>query len=133
MELAQEYIHHGRGYRFGSRCCWIRLYAGKPADAPVVVCEEMPELGVDVSEAAGYLAAEVIAMHFPSGLPELPRPLLWIEHRWGRRRRGPSRYYLLTFPTYRPRLATMGFTRSVTLGSPRREKLSPKEVSLLIE
>jgi hypothetical protein len=77
------------------------------------------------------LAAEVIRDRFASGLPDLPRPVLWIEHRPSRRRRGPGRYTLLSFPTYRPRLEGAGFVRRVTLGPPRREPLTPYEVAIL--
>src|SRR3712207_8866284 len=58
--------------------------------------------GAGVSEMAEQLAAEVILEHFADGLPDLPRPLLWIEHRPARRR-GSGRYALLTFPFYHPR------------------------------
>jgi hypothetical protein len=64
-------------------------------------------------------------------LPDLPRPLLWIEHRPARRRRGLGRYALLTFPSYRPRHVGAGFVRRVTLGAPTREPLSPEETVIL--
>ena len=81
MNLTHEYIRHRMGYAFGAGCCWIRVYEGEPGDAPVVVCEELPEVGgALVSDMAAQLAAEVILEHFVDGLPDLPRPLLWIEH-----------------------------------------------------
>src|SRR5215207_8086359 len=83
-----------------------------------------------VTEMAEQLAAEVILEHFADELPDLPRPLLWIEHRPARRR-GPGRYALLDFPSYRPRSAGAGFVRRVTLGVPRREYLTPEEVAIL--
>jgi hypothetical protein len=79
---------------------------------------------------AEQLAAEVILEHFTGGLPELPRPLLWVEHRPARRR-GPGRYALLTFPSYHPRQMGLGFVRRVTLGAPGRIALSPEEVAIL--
>ncbi len=131
MNLTHEYIRHRRGYAFGAGCCWIRIYEGEPGDAPVVVCEELPEVGGElVSEMAAQLAAEVILEHFVEGLPDLPRPLLWIEHRPARRR-GPGRYALLTFPSYSPRQVGAGFVRRVTLGPSRREDLTPDEVAIL--
>ena len=129
MNLTREYIHHRSGYRFGTGCCWIRVYEGAAGDAPVVVCEELPDVG-DVAEMAGQLAAEVILEHFADGLPDLPRPLLWIEHRPARRR-GPGRYALLTFSSYSPRQKGAGFVRRVTLGVPSREQITPEEVSIL--
>jgi hypothetical protein len=83
VNLAREYMHHRSGYRFGTRCYWVRIYKGEPRDAPVVVCSPSIEIGAadDTAEASGYLAAEVIHEFFAGGLPDLPHPLLWIEHR----------------------------------------------------
>jgi hypothetical protein len=131
MNLMHEYIRHRRGYAFGAGCCWIRVYEGEAHDAPVVVCEELPGVGgAGISEMATQLAAEVILEHFVDGLPDLPRPLLWIEHHPARRR-GPGRYTLLTFPSYHPRPAGAGFVRRVTLGTPTREQITPEEAAIL--
>ena len=87
MNLTHEYMHHRTGYRLGAGCCWIKIYKGAECDAPVVVCEELPRVGSVATEGvSGFLAAEVIREHFSDGLPDLPRPLLWIEHRPARRR-----------------------------------------------
>ena len=132
MNLTAEYIHHRVGYRFGAQCCWVRVYLGESGDAPVVVCEELLDSGVRVSEVSEYLAAEVIRDHFPDRLPDLPRPLLWIEHRPSRRH-GSGRYRLVSFDSYTPRPAGAGFVRRETLGAPvNRELLSPEEVAVLI-
>lgn len=133
MSLTHEYMHQRTGYRLGSGSCWIRIYKSVDNDAPVVVCEELPDVGgVATEEVCGYLAAEVIREHFSGGLPDLPRPLLWIEHRPARRR-GPGRYFLHTFPSYRPRIVGAGFVRRVTLGASRREPLSPEEAAILTQ
>ena len=135
MNLTHEYMHHRTGYRLGAGCCWIRIYKGAECDAPVVVCEELPRVGgVTTGEVSGYLAAEVVREHFSGGLPDLPRPLLWVEHRPARRR-GPGKYFLHTlhtFPSYRPRTVGAGFVRRVTLGASHREPLDPAEVAILI-
>ena len=131
MNLTHEYMRHRRGYAFGAGCCWIRVYEGEARDAPVIICEELPGVGgAGVSEMAEQLAAEVILEHFAGGLPDLPRPLLWIEHRPARRR-GPGRYTLLTFPSYYPKQAVAGFVRRVTLGAPTRELITPEEAAIL--
>lgn len=131
MCLTREYLHSREGYRFGTQCCWVRIYRGEAGDAPVVVCEELRDAGVYVSEMSEYLAAEVIRDHFPDGLPDLPRPLLWIEHR-PTRRRGPGRYRLVSFASYAPRPAGAGFVRRERIGAPtHREPLSREEVSVL--
>ena len=134
MKFTREYMHHRWGYRFGSRCYWVRIYEGGPCDAPVVVCSPSTEIGSadDLTEASEYLAAEVVREFFAEGgLPDLPRPLLWIEHRPGRRRRAPDRYFLLGFATYRPRPEGLGFVKRVSMGSSEREPLSAEEVALL--
>jgi len=125
-----DYIHQGGCYRYGVGWARIRIYPGENGrDAPVVLCSELPENRGD--EMVESLAAEVVRDRFSSSLPDLPCPVLWIEHRPSRRGRGPGRYALLTFPTYRPRLIGAGFVRRVTLGTPRREPLSPREVKIL--
>jgi hypothetical protein len=131
VNLTHEFIRHRKGYAFGAGCCWIRVYEGEPGDAPVVVCEELSQVSdARVEEMSAQLAAEVIAEHFTDTLPDLPRPLLWIQHRPARRR-GPGHYALLTFPSYRPHLAGAGFMRRVTLGPPRRDHLTAEEVAVL--
>ena len=131
MDLAREYLHSRRGYRFGTSCCWLRIYEGAPGDAPVVVCSEPSEVGSSgLAEISPYLAAEVLEEHFAGSLPDLPCPMLWIEHRPGRRH-VPDRYRLLTFPSYVPQCEGAGFIRRVTLGSPSREDLSAAEVAAL--
>lgn len=130
--LTHEYIRHRRGYAFGAGACWVRVYTGEPGDAPVVVCEEVRDAGgADLSEMSSQLAAEVISEHFPDGLPDLPVPLIWVEHHPARKH-GPGRYHLLTFASYTPRPAAAGFVRRLTLGPPtRRERLTPSEVEAL--
>lgn len=131
MRLTQEYIHNRQGYRFGTRCCWVRVYRGEECDAPVVICEELRDGGSFLSELSEYLAAEVVRQHFPEGLPDLPRPLLWIEHRPARRR-GPGRYRLVTFGSYTPVPVGAGFVRRERLGFPtHREPLTAAEVIVL--
>lgn len=128
MSLKHEYMHHRTGYGLGAGSYWIRLYKSAAGDAPVIVCQGLLQAASD--EVSGFLAAEVIREHFRNALPDLPRPLLWIEHRPARRR-GPGRYFLHTFPSYNPRLVGAGFVRRVTLGEPHREPLSFSEVEAL--
>jgi hypothetical protein len=134
VNLAREYMHQRSGYRLGTGCFWVRIYQGEPGDAPVVVCSPSMEIGCadDASEASRYLAAEVIREFFVGKLPDLPRPLLWIVHRPGRRQRGPGRYYLLCFASYHPKPEGLGFVKRVSLGAPEREPLTPEEVAVLI-
>ena len=132
MSPTHDYIHQRRGYRIGCGCCRVRIYRGGEGDAPVVLCTELPEgRALELAEMAGSLAAEVIKERFPDGLPDLPRPVLWIEVR-STRRGGRKRYALLTFPSYAPRFSGAGFVRRFTLGIPTREPLTAAEVASLI-
>ena len=129
MKHPYDYIHQGAGYRYGVGWARIRIYAGESSsDAPVVLCSELPENAGD--GMVERLAAEVVRDRFGDGLPDLPRPLLWIEH-VPPRRKGTGKYFLLTFPTYHPRSEGAGFVRRFTLGSPSRERLTPREVEAL--
>ena len=129
MKPPYDYIHQGASYRYGVGWARIRIYAGEsPSDAPVVLCSELPENAGD--GMVERLAAEVVRDRFGDGLPDLPRPLLWIEH-VPPRRKGPGKYFLLTFPTYTPRSEGAGFVRRFTLGRPSRERLTPREVEVL--
>lgn len=132
MTLTHDYIHQRKGYRTGSGCCRVRIFRGAEGDAPVVLCTELPAGGDgELAGIAAALAAEVIREHFPDGLPELPRPMLWIEARKNRRT-GRGRYSLLDFPSYEPRTRSAGFVRLLTLGTPSREPLSAGEVAVLM-
>ncbi len=132
MSLTHEYMRHRAGYAFGSGAAWIRIYRANSNDAPIVVCEEVPGVGgASVDEMSSQLAAEVVKEHFSEGLPDLPVPLLWVEHRLPRRR-GPGKYFLITFESYEPRPAAAGFNRRITLGRPKREPLTPRETASLI-
>ncbi len=132
MNPVLDYIHQRRGYRMGVGCCRIRVYRSGEQDAPVVLCSELPRGGnAELAHLAGYLAAEVVRDWFPEGLPELVRPLLWIEHRPPRKNNGPGRHALLDFPDYTPRPEGAGFVRRVTLGVPTREPLTTAEVAVL--
>lgn len=132
MKPLYDYIHQGRCYRYGVGWARIRIYAGEtPGDAPVILCSELPEgAGERMVER---LAAEVVRDRFPEGLPDLPRPLLWIEHVPSPRRKGRrhGKYFLLTFPAYQPRPEGFGFIRRFTLGPPARERLTLREVEAL--
>lgn len=121
----------------GVGCYWVSVYEGGAGDAPVVVCSALEGTdgaktaglgGASLAEDSRYLAAEVIEYGLSRGLPDLPRPLLWIEHRQSGR--GDS-YYLLNFPGYRPRPTRPGFVRALALGRPTRVELSSDEVTAL--
>jgi len=135
-KLTHDYGHRLNGFRCGGGVCRIRIYRGEgPGDAPVVICSELPD-GPDEEAAnirlwAEYLAGEVIRGCFPAGLPNLPRPLLWIEQ-YLTFEGDPQEYSLVSFPFYRPRPAGLGFDGHVVLGTPRREPIGAEDVVRLV-
>lgn len=132
-KLTHDYVHRLNGFRCGGGVCRIRIYRGEgPEDAPVVICSELPGEGAaNVTLLAEYLAGEVIRDHFPAGLPDLPRPLLWIERRLTFEG-DPQEYSLVSFPFYRPRPAGLDHDGHVVLGTPRREPISAEDVARLV-
>jgi hypothetical protein len=131
-----DYVRRLTGFRCGGGICRIRVYrAEKSGDAPVVICSELPaEPGAEAANIAlmaGYLAAQVIREHFPGGLPDLPRPMLWIEQRLTFEG-DPQEYTLVSFPFYRPRSTGLGTDEHATLGTPRREPIDAEEVTSLV-
>jgi hypothetical protein len=136
-KLAHDYVHWLNGFRIGGGACRVRIYRGEgPKDAPVVICSELPAGEQQGREAANvmllaeYLAGEVVRDRFPAGLPDLPRPLLWIEQRFTFED-DPQEYLLLTFPFYHPRPAGLGPGGRVMLGTPQRGSISAEEVAVL--
>ncbi|TCJ19935.1 hypothetical protein E0L93_03005 [Rubrobacter taiwanensis] len=131
--LARDYICRMEGFRCGGGVCRIRIYRGERlGDAPVVICSELAgEEVANISLLAEYIAGEVICEHFPGGLPDLPRPLIWIEQHFTFEG-DPREYSLVSFPFYRPRPDGLGFDRRMVLGTPRRETITAAEVAALV-
>ena len=101
-----------------------------------MICSELPAGEQQDKEAANvmllaeYLAGEVVRDRFPAGLPDLPRPLLWIEQRFTFED-DPQEYSLLTFTFYHPRPAGLGPGGRVVLGTPQRESISAEVDAIL--
>ncbi len=86
-----------------------------------------------------YLAAEVIARHFPHRF-EYPEPVVWIEHYpppapgvYGlRRAKGKPDFDRVTFSSWSPRRVFERGTERVKLGEPSWSPLSANELTALI-
>lgn len=109
-----------RGYWSDGGVCRIRIYEclGHP---PVVVASELDDnTNTSVTNMAEYLAAEVIARHFPERF-EHDEPLVWIEH-YARtpeeRRREIPEYALVEFENFTPRTRWLGGKQRVHIGQP---------------
>ena len=105
-----------------------------------MVCTELPEnANTSVTNAVEYLAAEVIAKHFPHRF-EFEEPVVWIEHypppqagRYARRRRtGQADYDRVTFASWTPRYEYARGAERVRLSEPEWRPIPAHEVEQLI-
>jgi hypothetical protein len=98
------------------------------------VCEEVPENpGASVTNLAEYLAAEVVAQHFPALLDadaEHGQPVRWLE-RYPPEPGCPAMCDEVTFAPWRIRAAWLGGTLRRTLGTPHWRALSQPEALAL--
>jgi hypothetical protein len=133
-------VHDGvlrmEGFRLGGGLCRIRIYRGEePGDAPVVICSELPdkpgEPAANIRLLAEQIAGEVVRHHFPRGLPNLPRPLIWIE-RYLTFEGDLLEFALVDFAFWRPRSVGLGSEGPVVLGSSRREPIIGEDVRRLV-
>jgi hypothetical protein len=111
-KLVYDSVLRMEGFRLGGGSCRIRIYRGDgPGGAPVVICSELPdeagEPAANVRLLAEHIAGGVVRRHFPGGLPNLPRPLIWIE-RYLTFEGDPPQFALVDFAFWRPRPAGLG-------------------------
>ena len=131
MHLAHDYIHPTpRGGR-----CRVRLYLPEEMerDASVVICSQVPEnTGMSITNAAEYVAAEVISGH---GLGTTPPPV-WIEHyprSAAERQAGLKETFdLVAFEDYDVREALRDGEWRRTVGRPSWKALDRASVEVLI-
>ncbi len=138
MRKTHDYTYHYRGiWRDGGRCR-IEIYvpeAGEAERRPVIVASELDENdGSSVTNMAEYLAAEVIATHFPY-LLDAPadggQPVVWLEH-YPPRHGAPAEYDRVTFASWRIRVAWLGGALRRALGTPEWARLDRAAVAALL-
>jgi hypothetical protein len=121
-----DYVHRYRGFWTDGGVCRVRVYQA-PDRTPVVVCTELPENeNTSVTNLAPYLAAELIAKHFPARF-EHPEPVVWVEHYAGH-----AGFARVSFATWTPRRAVERGVARVKLGNPSWSSLSADELATLI-
>lgn len=129
MHLAHDYIHPTpRGGR-----CRVRLYVPEDLerDTLLVICSELSENpGQSVTNAAEYIAAEVISGH---GLREPP---VWIEHyprSQAERQAGIKETFdLVVFENYEVREVLHGGEWRRTVGRPAWRALDRTTLEILV-
>ena len=135
-KIVHDRVLRMEGFRLGGGLCRIRIYRGdEPGDAPVVICSELPdksgEPAANIRLLAEQIAGEVVRRYFPRGLPNLPRPLIWIE-RYLTFEGDPLEFALVDFAFWCPRPAGLGTDGRVALGSARREPITGEDVRRLV-
>jgi len=140
VPLTHDYVHHYRGLWTDADggVCRVRVYEALGA-APVILVTELPEnTNTSVTNCAEYLAAEVIARHFPARFGH-EEPAVWVEHSppdapgWYRRRAGGgSGFDRVTFSSWAPRQVVERGVARVKLGEPSWSPLSVAELAALI-
>lgn len=131
-----DYRYPFRGYWSDGGICRIRVFEA-PRLSPVIVCSELEEnANTSVTNLAEFLAAEVLARHFPGRFEEV-EPCIWVEHYPGRvdpRRNvtGRSEFDRVTFASWTPRIARLGGVARRCLGEPAWHPMALTEVAALI-
>lgn len=133
MQLLRDYRHQYRGTWGHGAICRILVYAPTSEDAdqrPVIVCEELPENpGTSVTNLAEFIAAEVVARHFPALLDagaESRQPLRWME-RYPPEVGWEGECDEVTFTPWRIRVVWHGGVPRRTLGTPHWRALPQAE------
>ena len=117
--------HPYRGLYDDGGVCRVRTYEA-PGAAPVILVTDLPENeNTSVATIAAYLAAELIARHYPDRFDH-PEPVVWIEHYPTDRD-----FDRATFATWRPMVAVVGGMPRARLGDPSWRRLSDDEVIAL--
>jgi hypothetical protein len=130
MHLANDYTRpYGDGPGARSRCR-IRVYRpdDRERDAPVVIASELAgNPGAGVTDAAEFLAAEVMTAH-------LFDTFVWIEHRPPEATAGRQETFaLVVFAHYYvPEQVVIEGTRCKRLGKPTRKRLDRATVEAIV-
>src|SRR5262249_40964310 len=104
MRRTQDYLHAYRGLSSGVGLCRVCVYEEEGREPVVVVIALRSDPDLSISSVAPYLAAEVIARHFPDRLQN-DLPVRWFEHYersgWELKRLLPE-FFQVEFSSYRP-------------------------------
>ena len=132
-QLVQRALHLRRLLETGC-VCRIRIFVA-PDQVPVVVATELDDnRGTSVTNMTEYLAAEIIARHFPEQF-EAEEHLIWLEEyprTPEQRSRGMPAFSQAEFSSYTPRVEYLGTIKRIHIGQPTWHHLEETEVEALI-
>jgi hypothetical protein len=136
MQKTNDYRYPFQGYYGSEAVCRIRVYE-QEGKVPVVIASELLEnTGTSITNMAEFLAAEIIAKHFPQRFEE-ELPVHWVEHyepeRRGKREATDREYDLVTFATWTPKVEYRHGRQRVKLGTPDWHPSTKEAVEQLIE
>jgi hypothetical protein len=130
MELTADYRYQYRGLNSDGGVCHLRVYQA-PGRTPVVVATELPDNpNSSVTNAAEYLAADVVARHFPARFDE-DEPVIWVEH-YPVRPGAREEFDRVSFARNVPKPERVGGVWRRTLGEPEWRPLGREALERLI-
>ena len=133
-QLVHDELFTYAGYWSQDGICRIRIFTA-PDQVPVVVATELADnRGTSITNAAEYIAAEIIARHFPEYF-EAEEPVVWIEHyprTPTQQREGLPAFSQALFSSYTPRVEYLGTIKRIRIGLPTWRHLEEAEVEALI-
>jgi hypothetical protein len=135
MRRTQDYLHAYRGISGGAGRCRVCVYEEEGRDPVVVVTALRSDPEVSISSVAPYLAAEVIARHFPDRLQK-DLLLRWFEHyersQWELKRLLPE-FFQVEFSSYRPYPSDDPDGSRLRIGRPQWTRVPRETIEDLIE
>lgn len=134
MKRTHDYLYPYRGRATATGRCRVRVYE-QAGQAPVVIVTDLRyDDETNVTRLAEYLAAEIIAQHFPERFED-EQPVRWIENHerneWELRRKLPE-FLLVEFSSYTPRPMDDAIGKRVRIGAPRWTRLSREAIERII-
>jgi hypothetical protein len=138
LELTHDVRYAYMGLWTPGGVCRIRIFEA-PGRTPVIIASELPENhNTSITNMAEYLAAEIIARHFPARFEE-DEPVVWIEHYPSievKGRHTKVEYSRVRFASWTPRVETKWLgghlKRRIKLGEPEWDYLPEHEVEQLV-
>ena len=133
-QLVHDDLFTYAGYWSQDGVCRIRIYTA-PDEVPVVVATELDDnRGTSITNMSEFLAADVIARHFPERF-EAEDPVIWLEHyprTPAEQRQGLPDFSRAEFSSFTPRVERLGGIIRIRIGQPTWRHLDEAEVEALI-
>lgn len=128
--LTCDYRYRYRGHWTDGGVCRVRVYEA-PGATPVLLVTELPENeNTSVTNMAEYLAAELIARHFPHRFEDA-EPVIWVEH-YPQGRGQRETYDRVIFASYVPMPCFSSGVWRVRLGEPMWRPIARDSIAHIV-